>query len=111
MRYIKYFVLAVFMAVLVLVALANRGAVNVALLPEGLPFAGAFSREVPMFVVIFAAIAVGLLLGYFLEYFREHKYRRKAAVKNREAAQLVAEVAALKKSSGSDKDDVLALLN
>lgn len=111
MRYIKYFILAVFMAVLVLVALANRGAVSVALLPKGLPYAETFTRDVPMFVVIFAAIGVGLLLGYVMEYFREHKYRRQAAVKNREAAQLASEVAALKKSSGSDKDDVLALLN
>ena len=99
------------MAALVLVALANRGPVSVALLPEGLPFAAMLSREVPMFVVIFAAVGVGLLLGYLMEYFREHKYRRQAAVKNREAAQLAAEVASLKKSSGSDKDDVLALLN
>ena len=111
MRFIKYVILAVFMAVLVLVALANRGAVSVSLLPEGLPYADVFSREVPMFVVIFAAIGLGLLFGYFMEYFREHKYRRQAAIKNREAAQLAAEMATLKKSSGSDKDDVLALLN
>jgi len=111
MRYIKYIILAVIMAALVLVALANMGPVTVALLPAGLPFAATFTRDVPMFVVIFAAIGVGLLLGYFMEYFREHKYRRQAAVKNREAAQLAAEVAALKKSSGSDTDDVLALLN
>ena len=99
------------MAALVLIALANRGAVSVALLPSELPFAVELTREVPLFAVIFAAIAVGLLLGYFMEYFREHKYRRKAALKNREAAQLAAEVAKLKKSSGSDEDDVLALLN
>lgn len=99
------------MAALVLVALANRESVSVALLPEGLPYAGDLVREVPLFAVIFAAIGAGLLLGYFLEYFREHKYRRQAAVKNREAAQLAAEVKKLKKSHGSDEDDVLALLN
>ena len=110
-RYIKYIILAVIMAVLVLVALANLGPVRVALLPEGLPFAEMLTRDVPMFIVIFGSIGVGLLLGYFMEYFREHKYRRQAAVKNREAAQLAAEVATLKKSTGSDKDDVLALLN
>lgn len=111
MRYFKYIVLAAFMLVLVLVALANRGAVSVALLPEGLPYADTLTRDVPMFAVIFAAIGVGLLLGYVMEYFREHKYRRQAAVKNREAAQLAAEVASLKKTTGSGKDDVLALLN
>jgi len=99
------------MAALVLVALANREAVSVSLLPTELPYAAELTRDVPLFAVIFAAIAVGLLLGYFMEYFREHKYRRQAAVKNREAAALSAEVAALKKSNGSDEDDVLALLN
>jgi len=111
MRYIRYIILAVFMAALVLIALANRGAVEVSLLPAELPFAADLTREVPLFAVIFAAIAVGLLLGYLMEYFREHKYRRRAAIKNREAAALAAEVAALKKSNGSDEDDVLALLN
>jgi len=110
MRYIRYIILAAFMVALVSVALANRDAVSVSLLPEGLPFAAEFSRELPLFLVIFSAIGIGLLLGYFLEYFREHKYRRQAAVKNREAAQLAAEVAQLKKSNGSDEDDVLALL-
>ncbi len=111
MRYFKYIIMAAFMAALVLLALANRGAVTIAALPEGLPFAEVLKLEVPLFAAVFAAIGLGLLLGYFLEYFREHKYRRQAAVKNREAAALAAEVAQLKKSNGSDEDDVLALLN
>ncbi len=110
MRYIKYIILAAFMAALVLLALANKGAVTVAALPAGLPYADELSLNVPLFAVIFAAIGVGLLLGYFLEYFREHKYRKQAAVKNREAAVLAAEVAKLKDTNGSDQDDVLALL-
>jgi uncharacterized integral membrane protein len=111
MRYIKYIILAAFMAALVLLALANKGTVAVAALPAGLPYADMLQLEVPMFAVIFASIGAGLLLGYVLEYFREHKYRRQAAVKNREAAALAAEVSRLKKSNGSDEDDVLALLN
>ena len=110
MRYFKYLILATFMAALVLLALANRGAVMVSALPEGLPFADILRFESPLFVIIFAAIGVGLLLGYFLEYLREHKYRRQAAVKNREVAALSAELSLLKKSNGSDEDDVLALL-
>ena len=111
MRYIKYLILAVFLAALVLLALANGGVVTVAALPDGLPYADALHLEVPLFAVIFAAVGAGLLLGYFMEYFREHKYRRQAAIKNREAAALASEVAKLKKSNGSDEDDVLALLN
>ncbi len=110
MRIIKYIILAAFMAALVLVALANRELVSIAALPEGLPYAETLRLEVPMFAVIFASIGAGLLLGYVLEYFREHKYRRQAAVKNREAAALASEIAKLKKTNGSDEDDVLALL-
>lgn len=110
MRYIRYTILAIFMIVLVSLALANRGSVMVALLPEDLPMAANFQLELPLFAIIFAAILVGLVLGYVLEFFREHKYRKKAAVKNREAAQLSAEVAELKKESGKDDDDVLAIL-
>lgn len=98
------------MAALVLLALANRAPVQVSALPEGLPYAGVLRIEIPLFIIIFAAIGAGLLLGYFLEYFREHKYRRQAAVKNREAAALSAELSKLKAASGSDEDDVLALL-
>lgn len=111
MRYIKYIILAAFMAGMVLLALANGGAVSIAALPAGLPYAEDLKLEVPLFVIIFAAIGAGLLLGYLLEYFREHKYRRQAAVKNREAAALASEVAKLKKSNGLDEDDVLALLH
>ncbi len=111
MRFIKYIILAAFMGGLVLLALANKGVVSIAALPEGLPYADTLRLDVPLFAVIFGAMGAGLLLGYLLEYFREHKYRRQAAVKNREAAALSAEVAKLKTANGSDEDDVLALLN
>ena len=110
MRIIRYTILAIFMIVLVSLALANRAPVIVALLPEDLPLATNLMIELPLFAVIFASIVVGLVLGYLLEFFREHKYRKKAAVKNREAAQLSAEVALLKKESGKDDDEVLAIL-
>jgi len=111
MRIVKYTILAGFMGGLVMLALANKAVVTIAALPDGLPYADTLRLDVPLFAVIFAAIGTGLLLGYFLEYFREHKYRRQAAVKNREAAALASEVAKLKSANGSDEDDVLALLN
>ncbi len=111
MRYIRYAILAVFLLVMVLVALANRTVIEVALLPDELPYADMLKISVPMFVLIFAAIGVGLLLGYFLEFFREHKFRRRAAVKSREVARLDAEVKKLKQQGGRDDDDILALLN
>ncbi len=110
MRFIRYIILTIFMIVLVSLALANRDPVIVALLPNDLPLAANLRVELPLFAIIFVAIIVGLVLGYLLEFFREHKYRKKAAVKNREAAQLSAEVAQLKEESGKDDDDVLAIL-
>ena len=110
MRLIRYAILAIFMVLLVSLALANRAPVTVALLPAELPMATKLMIDLPLFVIIFGAIIVGLVLGYLMEFFREHKYRKKAAVKNREAAQLSAEVALLKKESGKDDDDVLAIL-
>ena len=110
MRFLRLLILALFMVILVLLALANRTPVIVALLPADMPMAANFMIELPLFAIIFAAIGIGLVIGYLLEDFREHKYRRKAAVKNREAAQLSAEVAQLKKESGKDEDDILAIL-
>lgn len=110
MRIIRYSILAIFMILLVLLAMANRDLVLVALVPADLPFAAGLRMELPLFAIIFASIVVGLVLGYVLEFFREHKYRKKASVKNREAAQLSVEVAQLKKESGKDDDDVLAIL-
>ncbi|MBL4806782.1 MAG: LapA family protein [Rhodobacteraceae bacterium] len=110
MCFLRYLILAVFMTVLVLLAIANRDPVIVSLLPSDIEIAKNFQIELPLFAIIFAAIVVGLVLGYLMEYFREHKYRRKAAQKNREAAKLSAEVVQLKKESGKDDDDVLAIL-
>jgi len=109
-RIIRLAVLAVVLFALVLLALANRGMVEISLLPDGLPLAETLRLSMPMFVVVFAALVLGLLLGMFFEYFREHKHRRAANQTRREASQLAGEVERLKSESGKDEDDVLALL-
>ncbi len=111
MRYLRYSFYAVLMVVLVMLALANREIVTLAVLPEQLSSILPVSIQLPMFVVIMLSMLAGLLVGYVLEYFREHKQRREAAVRKREVDILAREVDALKKKAGTEEDDVLALLN
>ena len=111
MRYSRYRFYAVLMLVLVMLAVANREIVTLAVLPEQLSTLFPASIQLPMFVVILLSMLAGLLIGYVLEYFREHKQRREAAVKKREVESLAREVDTLKKQAGSEEDDVLALLN
>ncbi len=111
MRYLRYSFYAVLMLILIVLALANREVVTLALLPEQLARFMPVSVQVPMYIVIMLAMLFGLLVGYILEYFREHKIRREAAQKKREVAKLSQEVDNLKKQNGVEEDDVLALLN
>ncbi|MBL4873854.1 MAG: LapA family protein [Rhodobacteraceae bacterium] len=111
MRYLRYSFYAVLMVVLVMLALANREIVTLAVLPEQLSSLFPVSIQLPMFVVIMLSMLAGLLVGYVLEYFREHKQRREAAIRKREIDVLAREVDALKKQAGTQEDDVLALLN
>ena len=115
MRYIRYAFLGGLAVVLISVALANRGAVRLNLLPEELaaPLGMAWSVEVPLFLVILAAIIAGLLIGFVWEWLREHKHRKVAATKSGEVRQLKREVNRLKgaKKPEEEHDEVLALLD
>nr|WP_147126169.1 LapA family protein [Shimia ponticola] len=115
MRYIRYLVLVAIALVLIIVALANRGAVTVNSLPEGMArIPGldllSYSIQLPMFVVIFVSIAAGVLIGYVLEWVREHKHRVAMRSEHREVVKLKGEVKKLKGKANEGKDDVLALL-
>jgi lipopolysaccharide assembly protein A len=110
MRTIKLILLVLILIGIVVLAVANRNPVTLNLLPEGMSRILPYSREVPLFMVILVSIGVGLILGYLFEYVREHKYRRRAAVRGREAQKLSREVDRLKRSTGKQDDDVLALL-
>ena len=93
MRYIRFAVLAIIAVAMITVALANRGAVTLNLLPEALAELIRFpatsnSVTLPLFVVIFAGILGGVLLGFVWEWLREHKHRAEAASRRRENAQL-----------------------
>jgi len=109
MRIIKLILLALIMAAVVVLAVANREPVTLHLLPAGLSSIATHSIQLPLWVVGLASILTGMLLGYILEWLREHKHRRRATQKTREAAALNREVGKLRKEAGKD-DDVLALL-
>lgn len=115
MRYIRYAFLAVLGIVLVSVALANRDAVTLSLLPDALADLTGLSYQVdlPLFVVIFGGIVAGLLIGFFWEWMREYKHRAEAARKSREVHDLTRQLKREKRraDSAENKDEVLALLD
>lgn len=113
MRFIKLVLAAIIMIAVVLVAVANRATVTLKFLPD--PIADIFGLHyqvtLPLFLVILAAVLIGLLVGYLLEWVRERKHRREVTVKKRELSKLETEVANMKKKTGEDEDEILALLN
>lgn len=112
-RYLRYLFLAALGLGLVTVAMANRAPVTIKALPEDLAALTGLSwqMDLPMFVVIFGGIVVGLLIGFVWEWLREMKHRSTASKKTREVSRLERELAVLKDSRSTPKDDVLALLD
>lgn len=113
MRYLKYLLLAVLIVVLVTLALANRGMVELKLLPQGLTALMGFQERIalPLFVVIFGGIALGLLIGFVWEWLREHRHRRDAERRRREIVLLERENARLRQERHEGEDEVMALLD
>jgi len=113
MRTIRYALIAIFAVALILVALANRGMVQVKLLPDEVATLAGMSRsvEMPLFLVIFGGIIAGLIIGFFWEWLREAKERAAAARTKREMQRLRDEVRRLKGEKHEGKDEVLAILD
>jgi len=112
MRFLRLLFLGLLAICLLTVALANRAAVTVNLLPDEIAsFAGfAPSISLPLFIVIFAGIVAGVVIGFVWEWFREHKHRAEAVTQRREREKLEREVSRLKPAGDRQTDDVLALL-
>jgi uncharacterized integral membrane protein len=112
-RIIRYVLLFVAAVALLTVALANRGVVEVRLLPDALATLTGFSFAVriPLFLVLFGGIALGVLVGFVWEWAREHKHRSTATRSSKQVARLERELAVMRDSSSTPKDDVLALLD
>lgn len=110
MRYLRYAILAVIGAALILVALANRQPVELQLLPPPLKALLPFSGEVtlPLYLVLYGGVFIGLIIGFIWEWIREYKHRRALRHKEREAKAL--EKALAKEKSGKESDPLMALV-
>lgn len=113
LRTIKLILAGIVMLAVVLVAVANRDLVTLQMLPGPLADVLGLHYQItlPLFIILLAAVMVGLLLGYLLEYIRERKHRKEIGVKRRELNKLENEVANLRKKTGEEEDEILALLN
>ncbi len=111
-RALRYILLIVLALCLLTLALANRGAVTVKVLPDNIAaFLGlGWQMTLPLYVVIFGGIIAGILIGFVWEWLREHKHRATASVKTREVARLERELAVMHDTKPEMQDDVLALL-
>ena len=113
MRLIKKTLLILILIAIAVVAVANRQSVTFQLVPEPLegllPIANQYTM--PLFVFLILAIVLGMFVGYLVEYLRERKHRRKVVETRREVSKLEGEVAKLKKKTGDEEDDILALIN
>lgn len=112
-RVLRYLVLAVLAIVLVTIALANRDAVTVEVLPANIAaFAGQqWAITLPLYGVMFGGIIAGILIGFVWEWVREHKHRATASSRAKEVARLERELAVMRDTKPEQKDDVLALLD
>ena len=112
MRLLKYILLAIILIVLVTVALANRGAVPLRLLPEELARVAGLDVTIslPVFIVLLGTFLLGLLFGFVWEWLREHKHRATARTERRERERLEKEVRKVAPPAETG-DDVLAILD
>ncbi|MFV0476060.1 MAG: LapA family protein [Pikeienuella sp.] len=112
MRYIRYLIVGLIVAALVVIAMANREMVAVTVLPAALERLANwnYSINLPLFIVVFGGVAVGLLIGYLFEWMREHKHRVEASRRQRQVKNLNREMTRLKADRDQGKDDVLAIL-
>ncbi|MGY6632723.1 MAG: lipopolysaccharide assembly protein LapA domain-containing protein [Alkalilacustris sp.] len=113
LRLIKYLVLMVLAAGIVVLSLANRGPMTLQLLPEDLAAFAGYNQsiELPVFVVILMGVAVGLLIGFIWEWLREYRLRADAARARAEARRLRETMAREgRPEARREGDDVLALL-
>ncbi len=111
MRIIRWVILGALAIALVTIALANREAMTVRLLPEPLEGLFGFSWQItlPIFLVLVIAMGVGVLLGFVWEWVREHKHRSEAASEKRLRRELEKQVKSTAPPKG-ETDEILALV-
>lgn len=113
MRLVRYLLLGLIGAGLLVIASANRAPVTLRLLPEEVDRFLGMGRavELPLFLVIFAGILAGLAIGFIWEWVREAGVRAEASAQRRKVAVLEREVGRLKVNETRPADDILALID
>jgi uncharacterized integral membrane protein len=98
-------------AALVVLGLANRGMVELKLLPDAISERVGYlpDFELPLFLVILGSVGLGLVLGLIWEWIREIPERAEARRTARELERLRAEVA--REKGAAARSDVLAGLD
>lgn len=114
LRYLRFLFIGVTGIALLALAFANRGQVELRLLPEGIgAMLGITSGwTMPLFVVILGSVAIGILVGFVWEWLREMRLRQAAKQQVKTVARLEKELAVLKDSNSvPPQDEVLAILS
>ena len=113
MRYVRYAFLGTLGIILISISLANRGLVDLQLMPDAIARIVGFNPGItlPLFVVVLGGIAVGLIVGFIWEWMREFKQRRQASQSTAQVRKLEREVTKLKDQKHQGKDEVLAILD
>lgn len=89
-RFLKWLVLAPVLAVVLIFAVVNRGAVTVSFDPFGNVSSG-LSLTMPLFLALFLAAMIGVFLGGVATWFEQGRHRRATRELRTELARLRAE--------------------
>lgn len=106
MRRIRYALLGIIAAALVLVGIANMTPVDLRLLPAFLAGDRWVVSGIPLAIVILGAVGVGIIVGQIIEYVRERRHRRQMERRREEIAELRREVERLRAELGSRGEDL-----
>ncbi|MEL6678790.1 MAG: LapA family protein [Pseudomonadota bacterium] len=109
-RYFRLFLLLVIAVAMIFIAIANREFVTVELVPTQFAAVAQYSLDVPLFVLMVGMALGGFILGWSWEYVREWRLRSESKQRKRQVERLENEMDTLKKRTGTEEDDVLALL-
>jgi len=110
MRILKLILLAVMALFIIMLVIANRETVTVQLLPAEFGFVSDWSQRMPLAVVMIGLATGGFALGWFWEWMRDQRTRTVARQRGRKIVKLEREVDTLRRDTGHEEDDVLALL-
>lgn len=116
MKFVRYALLALVLALCVTVAMANRDPVTLALWPDTMTaFLGfGYALTLPLFVMVGGAVGLGLVLGLVWEWLRERGQRAEGAKARRELDRVRSGQAPAQPAVGpanAPRDQVLAILN